>query len=166
LTHQDVEDKIDELLSNPTSPAVVQVVYATSTTNDATTSDTFQNSSLSGAITPQFSDSIIEVSALVRVQIQRLAGTLVNRTAEYLIRDTTAAADLSGAARSGSNLPVASDQAAAQYGMVSITARHTPGSVAARTYTVQHRAVIATNLESAIQGGSFTGIMRIMEVRP
>ncbi len=148
------------------SGTIVQVVTAVSTTKDDTTSATFVDSSLSLAITPTFSTSIliIEVSGLCTAR--RVAGTILERMSIVAIRNVTDAVIVTQSNR-GQFLVATNAAEGAQYCAIALRGRYTVNSLTARTFRLQHAAGVVTNVESSIRGDVTGGVlMTITEIAP
>lgn len=150
------------------SRSIVQTVFATSVAHDSTTLNTFQATSLSGSITPQYADSIIMVTCCVLTRVTRVAGTTLERSGSQRIRNTTDGVDIEGAenVEVGRLLIGASDQAALSRVGGMLGGRYVVDSVAERTFELQHKVFTATNTEISLAGASSTALMILQEVRP
>lgn len=116
---------------------ILQEVVATSTEQDSTTSQTFQNTSLSASITPLRSNSVIEAIAFVPVaNAQRGSGSQNLRQGSFRLRNATDDATL-GTSRFGRDLVEDSSESAPSYAPVIVMGRFTVNSTAERTIRLQ-----------------------------
>jgi hypothetical protein len=147
-------------------PAIVQVKTANSASRDATTAVTMQDSSLSLAFTPLFSDSILHVSVDGECSGSRVAGTIQERHIWIGILNSTNSVELVRQVR-GLLLIGTSGVAATIYEPIALKGLYTVNSTAARTFKLQYMSTTVTNVEAAIEGTRTGGVtMTIMEVRP
>jgi hypothetical protein len=145
--------------------AVLQVVSATSTTNEATTSATMSDTSLSAVITPT-SGSLLRVEVAVGdARCSRVANSSSDRRGMFRLWDATASAAVPGAESVvfGRQLISASTAAAESTGPVNLLGWKTAPNGDARTFTLQYRTVTATDTETRLRGDNSTALMVITE---
>lgn len=145
---------------------VRQVVHAVSTSSNATTTASAQNSSLVCSITPTEADSVLVIEVSGSCQAYRVAGSPTRRDLEVWIRNETDAVDVAYGLR-GIRLVAASSVEAATSLDIGLRGIYTVDSVDERTFRLRFATTEATNLEAAIRGDQGTGaIMTITEYAP
>lgn len=144
---------------------VVQEVVATSTTEDSTTAETMQDSSLSESITPLFADSVIEVTAVIPFcRALAVAGTPTNRIMVTEIHNATDGVS-SPAYRIGRRLTGASAAAAESDASITMVWRYTVNSLTARTFRVRFRTLDATNVQAVLLGAFSELTLTLREIK-
>ena len=135
------------------SPKVIQYVIATSSTDDSTTSNSMQASSLSGTITPTSASNKIVAIVFAPTSAGRAAGSPTDIYMDLRIRNTTNSTTI-GQARAGGSLIAASSVVAPFYGGTMVMGTETAPSTSATTYQLQYSSGTATNVTAAIQGST------------
>jgi uncharacterized protein YndB with AHSA1/START domain len=148
----------------PAAGSVLQVVTATSTADDTTTAATLQASSLSATITPQEGDSKLLIRVDGECAATRAAGTIAERYMWVAIQNTTNAVTVVEQVR-GHNLVATSAVGAGPFHPIALQGLYTVNSTTARTFQLQFRAGVVTNVLASINGSRTGGIlMTIFEI--
>jgi hypothetical protein len=143
----------------PAPPAILQVVRATSSTNESTSNTSFTDANISVTITPTASDSGIIL--VYSAQLQVNGGTTGDQRTELQITDASNTA-VSGAEAAkmfinfGTIIPSVSS-------MVQLWGYDEPGVATATTYKVRHRSINSSNT-SLIRNSESTGQLYAIEV--
>lgn len=146
--------------------AIVQVKTAVLSSDFTTTAATMQDTGLSLAFTPLFSDSILHVRVDGECSFQRVAGTIAERYGLVDIYNDTNSVVLTEGVR-GQILVATSAVASNQVMAIALKGTYTVNSTAARTFKFRIRAGVVTNVEAKTTGTRTGGtIMTIEEVRP
>ncbi len=136
----------------PTSGMVVSEGTAFDATADSTTSTTMAATSLEINFAPLFSDSVIEVTAVVpRFLIFRAAGTPTERRGQFRLRDSTNLID--GETHTvGRILTAASSALANAEGSITLIQRFAATNTGGRFYRLQFASIEATNVQLQTDG--------------
>jgi hypothetical protein len=131
------EAEADAKIATFNTGAIVQEVVVTRSTNDSTTATGLNDTGLTGDITPQFADSVIEVEAFIpAASIRRTSDTHSSRLAQLRIRNSTNA--VNGPTHwFGRELVASSSLVAQSETMAVVRMRYTVNSLAARTFILQ-----------------------------
>jgi hypothetical protein len=157
---------VDVTIEAGSAPAgsILQVVTASSTANDTTTSVTAVDSSLSLAITPQASTSKLLVFVSGECTARRVAGTIAERDMYVEIYNSTNSVSLVEHLRGG--VLIGTSSAAAPFVQdIGLMGTYTVNSTAARTFKLRYRSAVVTNVQGEINGSAAGPIlMTIMEI--
>ena len=134
-----------------------QFVTGSSSSDDTTSSTTLQNSSLSLAITPTASDSVLVIQATGAAEF-RATGSTADRFGWIALYNSTNSVELCEYPI-GRSLVSANTTAAACFEVFSIQHVYTVNSTAARTFVLQYRASGAN--QSAVIKGTRDGGARM-----
>ncbi|MFC3227321.1 hypothetical protein ACFOGJ_08780 [Marinibaculum pumilum] len=144
---------------------VVQEVVATHATTVTSTSLTFATAGLQAAITPVFSDSVIEAQAFVpRADARRNAGTPVDMRGRFRIQNVTNAA-ASPEYFFGRVLIAGTSELAQSTSPIAIQWRYTVNSVAERTFQLQIAAGTDPNVIISTSAADSAISMILREIR-
>lgn len=142
---------------------VIKETTGSDATTDSTTSTTMGSTSLVASIAPAFSDSIIEVIALVtRYNISRVAGTTTERRGTFRLFDATNTIN-GDTVTVGRQLDAGSSATAASEGALTLVHRFAAMNTSNRNYRLQFASLEATNVQVQVVG---TKRMIVREIRP
>jgi len=144
----------------------VQEVSATLTTSPSTTSTTSVNFGLSVIITPKYSDSIIEVIAIIPYAgVDGVSGTPTSRFGILKIRNTTDSVDITPVYRIGRSLVSGSSATATTTAFVHMEGRFTVNSLTPRQFQAWG-AVNDPTVQLTFYGAISTATIYARELRP
>lgn len=145
---------------------VIQETVQTRSVTDSTTSDTFTDTGLSASITPLLSDSVVEAMAYIpEARLDLVAGSSAIRVGYFRLNNSTDAT-AGQPFRFGRNLSAgASASAVPSFAAVTTHMRYTVNSTSSRTFVLQFRAHVATDLQVSTDAASSTISLILREIR-
>lgn len=146
---------------------VLQEKVTYSTTIDTASSAFPNDSSLTGSITPTYSDSVIKITVYIpRIDVSRISGSFSERTFAVLVKNETDDLIIYEGTTSGRVLIGASNAAATFTNYVNLVNYYEVDSTDERTFRVVYGPGIPTNSQVKLRGDRGALTMILQEMRP
>ena len=147
----------------PSSGKVLQVVYATTTTQNVNTTTNYADTNLSASITPSATNSKILILVNQQQELRRSAidqGGVIR-----ILRNSTTIYEPGDDPYNFNYLEVTGATAIVMSNVASLTYLDSPNTTSSITYKTQHRPYLTTNSgRSAVQWDGATSSMLLMEI--